>query len=61
MEKPSTRYGSTPEDGPAKGYAIAPHWESMLDQYYKLMGWNRTTGMPLPETLKKLDIEDFAE
>jgi len=32
-----------------------------MDQYYKMMGWDRKTGMPLPETLKELGIEDLAK
>lgn len=59
-EKPSVRYSSTPIDGPTKDKAVAPHWENMLAKYYQLMGWNRKTGMPLPETLKELGIEDLA-
>ena len=60
-EKPSPRYCSQPVDGPNKDKPIAPHWEKMMDQYYQLMGWDRKTGMPLPETLKDLDIEDLAK
>ncbi len=29
-------------------------WDWMLENYYKLMGWDLKTGKPLPETLKKL-------
>jgi aldehyde:ferredoxin oxidoreductase len=56
QEHPSLRYSSTPADGPAKGKSIMPHWEQMLDKYYKLMGWDRETGKPLPEVLKRLDL-----
>ena len=42
-EQPSPRWSSTPIDGPAKGKSIQPHWESMLDNYYNLMGWDRKT------------------
>jgi aldehyde:ferredoxin oxidoreductase len=57
LERPSVRYGSIPVDGPAKGLSIAPHWESIRNNYYKLMGWDTKTGIPLPETLKELGIE----
>ncbi len=57
LEKYSPRWASAPVDGPAKGVTIAPQWESMLDNYYKLMGWDRKTGRPLPETLKSLGLE----
>ncbi|MFC1987424.1 aldehyde ferredoxin oxidoreductase family protein [Chloroflexota bacterium] len=56
-EYPSPRWGSTPVDGPAKGISIAPHWEGMLDNYYQMMGWDRKTGRPFPETLKALGLE----
>ncbi|MFC1930958.1 aldehyde ferredoxin oxidoreductase family protein [Chloroflexota bacterium] len=60
-EKPSPRYGSQPVDGPNKDKPIAPHFEKMLDLYYKLMGWDRKTGMPLPETLKELGLEHLVK
>jgi aldehyde:ferredoxin oxidoreductase len=31
----------------------------MLENYYTLMGWDPKTGKPLPETLKKLDLEEL--
>jgi len=60
-EYPSPRWGSSPEDGPAKGITIMPHWESMLDNYYKLMGWDRKTGKPYPETLEKLGLNHIVK
>ncbi|MFC2060291.1 aldehyde ferredoxin oxidoreductase family protein [Chloroflexota bacterium] len=57
VEAPSVRYSSTPVDGPAKGLSIAPYWEQMLDNYYKEMGWERTSGKPLPETLRRLGLD----
>ncbi len=57
-EQPSPRWASAPVDGPAKGITVAPHWNSMLDNYYKLMGWDRKTGRPFPETLKSLGLEN---
>jgi aldehyde:ferredoxin oxidoreductase len=57
LDQPSTRYGSTPVDGPTKDIAIAPHWEKMLENYYRLMGWDLETGKPLPETLKNLSLK----
>lgn len=61
LEKPSTRYGSTPTDGPAKGQSIMPHWENMLDQYYQLMGWDRKTGMPSSNSLKEIGLEHLVK
>jgi aldehyde:ferredoxin oxidoreductase len=57
LDRPSRRYGSTPVDGPTKDIAIAPHWEKMLENYYRLMGWDLETGKPLPETLKNLGLK----
>jgi aldehyde:ferredoxin oxidoreductase len=57
LEYPSTRYGSIPIDGPAKGRDIKKYWDKMLNNYYKLMGWDRNTGKPLPETLEKLELK----
>jgi len=34
VEKPSTRYGSTPHDGPAKGQAISAQWDKMIQLWY---------------------------
>lgn len=58
LEKPSARYGSTPVDGPAKGMSPSVDWEHMMDRYYELMGWDRKTGKPQPETIKRLELED---
>jgi len=35
-------------------------WEQMLDDYYRLRGWNQN-GVPTQEKLKQLDLEDVAE
>jgi len=61
LEKPSPRYCSQSVDGPNKDKPIAPHWDKMLDQYYQLIGWDRKTGMPSPETIKELGLEDFTK
>lgn len=58
-ERPSKRYGSIPIDGPSRGRNIMEKWDSMLDNYYRLMGWDTKTGKPLPETLKKLGLENL--
>jgi aldehyde:ferredoxin oxidoreductase len=57
QERPSARYGSTPVDGPAQGLSIAPHWEDIRRNYYKLMGWDETSGLPLEKTVKELGLE----
>jgi aldehyde:ferredoxin oxidoreductase len=60
-ELPSRRYGSIPVDGPAKGKNIMEKWNGMAENYYTLMGWDPNTGKPLPETLKKLGLEELIE
>jgi len=57
LEYPSPRYGSIPVDGPAKGQAIAAHWERMLDLWYRTVGYDRVSGRPLPDTLRSLGLD----
>lgn len=59
MEAPSTRYGSTPTDGPAEGIGIMKHWDLIRETYYRLMGWDPDTGKPLPKTLGDLGLGDL--
>jgi len=61
LEAPSTRYGSTPVDGPAKGISIRPHWDAIRRNYYEKMGWDGESGKPLPETLKRLGLEELIQ
>ncbi len=56
-DRPSSRYGSTPVDGPTEGISILPHWDAMLRNYYELLGWDPETGIPLPATLEDLGID----
>jgi len=58
LDRPSPRYGSAPVDGPAAGVSILTAWEDMLRNYYTLLGWDVATSKPLPETLKRLGLED---
>ena len=57
FERPSKRYGSVPNDGPAMGKDIMSQWDSMLENYYKKMGWDKDTGRPLKATLLKLGLD----
>jgi aldehyde:ferredoxin oxidoreductase len=57
LEKPSKRYGSTPHDGPAKGQAVGEQWDKMVDTWYREVGFDRSTGKPLPETCRALGAE----
>jgi aldehyde:ferredoxin oxidoreductase len=56
LERPSARYGSVPVDGPAKGQDAMAHWDRMLDRWYATVGYDRTTGRPLPQTLQALGL-----
>ena len=58
-ERPSKRYGSIPVDGPAQGKNIMEKWSWMVENYYRLMGWDPKTGKPLPETLEKLGLGEI--
>ena len=57
MDAPSPRYGSTPVDGPSQGKSIMIYWDELRSKYYELMGWDRETGKPLPDTLRSLGLE----
>ncbi|MBI2958057.1 MAG: hypothetical protein HYY32_04355, partial [Chloroflexi bacterium] len=57
MDAPSPRYGSTPVDGVSQGKSIMPYRDEMRRKYYELMGWDRETGVPLPETLRSVGLE----
>lgn len=59
VEYPSPRYWSAPVDGPARGITIQPVWEQMLDNFYRLMGWDRVSGRPYPETLRALGLDNI--
>lgn len=36
-------------------------WNMMLDEYYKLHGWDQKTSWPTRETLEKLDLREVAD
>ena len=47
--------------GPYKGrFVTSDMLNQMLDEYYDLRGWDRTTGTPTKETLNKLGLEYVA-
>lgn len=58
LDKPSLRYGSTAIDGPVAGQNVMSHWKDMLQDYYRFMGWDES-GVPLPETLTHLGLENI--
>ena len=59
LERPSERYWSTPVDGPAAGTSAKENWETMISTYYETAGWDRETGRPFPETMRRLDMGDL--
>jgi aldehyde:ferredoxin oxidoreductase len=61
LEYPSERYGSQPVDGPAKDHNVRDQWEKMLDTWYAQVGYDRKTGKPKAETLKKLGLDRLAK
>jgi len=44
------------EEGPC-----SEEWEEILYNYYRLMGWDRKNGKPLPETPRELRLEHLIE
>jgi aldehyde:ferredoxin oxidoreductase len=59
--RPSARYGSVPKDGPAAGKNIMARWGEMVRLYHEEMGWDPSTGWPLPSTLEALGIRQWWE
>jgi aldehyde:ferredoxin oxidoreductase len=47
-------------DGPGKGKMIdPPSLEKMKDRYYELRGWDIASGIPTPNKLKALELDDM--
>jgi aldehyde:ferredoxin oxidoreductase len=55
----SSKQLEPPSAGPAKGRSIAPYLPAMVDEYYRQMGWNVDTGLPTPDTLRRLGMDEF--
>ncbi|MFU8773694.1 MAG: aldehyde ferredoxin oxidoreductase C-terminal domain-containing protein, partial [Anaerolineales bacterium] len=48
-------------EGPAQGMVIDENTlEIMKDRYYELRGWDRTNGIPTPEKLAELHLDDVS-
>jgi aldehyde:ferredoxin oxidoreductase len=58
-DMPPERFTSRPLDGRFRIDREA--WEEMLDRYYDLHGWDKTTGKPLKGTLERLKLERIRE
>jgi aldehyde:ferredoxin oxidoreductase len=52
---------TAPHNGPQKGRSFAKTFSQVRRAYYREKGWDEATGKPLPETLKKLQLEDVID
>jgi aldehyde:ferredoxin oxidoreductase len=60
---PPLRYMEEPvKSGPFAGYkADKEKWDEMLDRYYEIHGWDKTTSLQTAKCLTELGMEDVAE
>lgn len=54
------RYLESPPNGPAHGRSLEPYVSAMVDEYYRLMGWDVETGYVTNDGVKRLGLEEFA-
>jgi aldehyde:ferredoxin oxidoreductase len=47
-------------EGPAAG-KVNENLAAMLDMYYELRGWDKTTGKPTPEKLRELGLAEYID
>ena len=45
--------------GPGAGLTIAPYLRQGVGEFYEAMGWDKETGKPLPDTLRRLGLGDL--
>lgn len=57
----SPRYAAAPVDGPAAGLSAASKQEQVARDYYRSKGWDEETSKPLPQTLRRLGLENVAK
>ena len=57
----SPRLLETPDGGRAKGHPVKPYLNHMMDDFYRLMGWDIQTGKPWRKTLKRLGLNQEAD
>jgi aldehyde:ferredoxin oxidoreductase len=59
LEEPSSRYASNPTDGAAADSHPEQAWPIMKRNYYRTMGWDESSGLPLASTLRELELEEL--
>jgi aldehyde:ferredoxin oxidoreductase len=49
-------------EGPAKGAVLSRDTiDQLLDEYYELRGWDRSSGLPTGQKLRELGLSDIAD
>lgn len=54
----SPRLLEAPTSGAAKGQTIKPHLKGMVEEYYAIMGWDKTTAQPTAATLARVGLSE---
>jgi aldehyde:ferredoxin oxidoreductase len=57
----SPRLLEAPDGGRAMDHPVKPYLTRMIDDYYRLMGWDLKTGKPWRKTLKRLGLNKEAK
>jgi aldehyde:ferredoxin oxidoreductase len=62
-DMPPKRYMDEPiQSGPYKGHrADREKWDTMLDEYYSIQGWDTASGLQTRQGLNAIGLEDVAE
>ena len=62
-DDPPKRFMEEPvKSGPSKGALLKrKDWDSMLDEYYGLNGWDKQSGWPTQGKLEDLNLEECIE
>ncbi|MFC1992411.1 aldehyde ferredoxin oxidoreductase family protein [Chloroflexota bacterium] len=55
----SPRLTEGQKDGPFAGHPLKPHLKGMINEYYRLMGWDVKTGKPWENTLKRVGLDEL--
>ena len=60
---PPRRYMEEPvKSGPYKGYRCdRDKWDEMLDEFYEIQGWDRSTSLQTRKTFQDLEMDDIAQ